>query len=412
MHRNRNILLFVLLAILILSYDSVFAAEDVSDIDKEVEAEEARMVQLKNDIDKYRQNVAHIGRQERSVAVDLNKLQENTAILQQHNKVLLLKTQKLRNDINKLNKDIRETRARIEQLVFQLSLRMVNMSRYGDAESLNLFLSSRNTHDAINSIYLLEKLSAQDQRLIEDLLEQEKRLVSNNNRLTKNREDLTSESETLKNKQAEYNNAIASTNKFLDNVRQQKALQEQAVRDAEAAQKEIGNTIATLMKKKRERLAGITSQGSDSPTKTNTGSINYVYLASGSLLDWPLPTAGRITSPFGSRIHPVFKTKSTHSGIDIASPAGTPVFAAGPGEVLYAGWQRGFGQVIIIDHGRDISTVYAHLDAMYVKDGAAVKSGTRIGAVGKTGTTTGYHLHFEVRVKAEARDPFRYLKKK
>jgi murein DD-endopeptidase MepM/ murein hydrolase activator NlpD len=273
---------------------------------------------------------------------------------------------------------------------------------------LNLFFSSKNTHDAINSIYLLERLSAQDHKLIEDLLEHEKLLLSSNQRLTKNRAALNTESANLKNKQLEYNNAISTTNKFLDNVRRQKALQEQAVRDAEAAQREIGRTIAALMKNKRERLAGITSKGPETPANT----APYVYLASGSLLDWPLTISGQIASPFGSRVHPVFKTKSTHSGIDISAPSGTPVLSAGPGEVLYAGWQRGFGQVIIIDHGRDISTVYAHLDAMYVKEGAAVKSGTRIGAVGKTGTTTGYHLHFEVRVKADARDPLRYLKKK
>lgn len=406
MCRNISVLILSLLIIFVCSNRSVFAADD-TDLDKEVAAEEARMLQLKQDIEKHRQNVQHIGKQERTVAGELSKLQENTAILQQQNKVLSLKTQKLRNDINKLNKDIRETRAKIEQIVVQLSLRLVNMSRYGEAESLNLFFSSQNTHDAINSIYLLEKLSAHDQKLIEELLEHEKLLVSSNKRLTKNREELTFESAQLKNKQLEYNNAITSTNKFLDNIRKQKALQEQAVRDAEAAQREIGRTISTIMKKKRERLAGISTQGTETPAN----SISYVYLASGSLLDWPLPISGKIASPFGSRIHPVFKTKSNHSGIDISAPAGTAVLSAGPGEVLYAGWQRGFGQVIIIDHGRDISTVYAHLDAMYVKEGAAVKSGTKIGAVGKTGTTTGYHLHFEVRIKAEARDPFRYLKK-
>jgi murein DD-endopeptidase MepM/ murein hydrolase activator NlpD len=257
----------------------------------------------------------------------------------------------------------------------------------------------------MNSIYLLEKLSAQDQRLIEDLLRQEELLLSSNKRLTKNREDLISESDKLKNKQLEYNNAIVASNKFLENVRKQKALQQQAVREAEEAQREIGRTIAALMKRKRERLLGEAPQDSAAPKRLP----EYTYLATGSLLDWPV--RGPISSPFGNRVHPVFKTKSHHSGIDISVPLGTPVLSAGPGEVLYAGWQRGFGQVIIIDHGRNISTVYAHLDSMNVKEGTAVKSGTKIGTVGKTGTTTGYNLHFEVRVGAEARDPMRYLKK-
>jgi murein DD-endopeptidase MepM/ murein hydrolase activator NlpD len=111
------------------------------------------------------------------------------------------------------------------------------------------------------------------------------------------------------------------------------------------------------------------------------------------------------------RVHPVFKTKMMHTGMDIRAPRGTPVRAAGPGEVLFAGWLRGYGQVIIIDHGNNLSSVYAHLSSMSVREGAAVKKGQTIGAVGSTGTATGAHLHFEVRVGGDARDPMRYLRK-
>ena len=414
-NNKRKFLLLIVFTIIVLSSTSLsmtimvnnaYAANttDTSDIDKEVAAEEARMKELERKIEEHRQKAHHIGQQERSVLGELSKLHENTSILQQQNKVLTLKTQKLKDDINKLNKEIMETRTRKDMIVAQLRKRLIYMSRYGDAESISLFLSSESAHDAINSVYLLERLAVHDQKLIEELLDQENSLLENNRLLKKNREDLTSESEKLKNKQLEYDNVIATTKKFLGDVRKQKSLQEQAARDAEAAQREIGNTIADLRNRKKQRIAG------EAQTPNAPGRIAYTYLATGSMLDWPL--SGQISSPFGSRIHPVFKTRANHSGIDIAAPAGTAVNAAGPGEVLYAGWQRGFGQVIIIDHGRDISTVYAHLGAMYVNDGAAVKSGARIGAVGRTGTATGYHLHFEVRVGAEAKDPLRYLKRK
>jgi len=111
------------------------------------------------------------------------------------------------------------------------------------------------------------------------------------------------------------------------------------------------------------------------------------------------------------RVHPTFKTKMMHTGIDISAARGTPVRAAGPGEVLYAGWLRGYGQVIIIDHGSNLSSVYAHLSSMSVREGSAVKKGQTIGAVGSTGTATGAHLHFEVRANGDARDPMKYLRK-
>lgn len=109
------------------------------------------------------------------------------------------------------------------------------------------------------------------------------------------------------------------------------------------------------------------------------------------------------------RIHPRFKTKRQHTGIDIASPHGSPVTTAGAGEVIFAGWMRGYGQVIIIDHGSGYATVYAHMSKILVDDGAAVKKGALIGRVGQTGVATGPHLHFEVRVKGVARDPLNYL---
>ncbi|MBQ6910165.1 MAG: M23 family metallopeptidase, partial [Synergistaceae bacterium] len=115
-------------------------------------------------------------------------------------------------------------------------------------------------------------------------------------------------------------------------------------------------------------------------------------------------------SKFGNRVHPMFKTKSNHSGIDIAAPSGTPVKAAASGEVLYVGWMRGYGQVIILDHGRNITTVYAHLSSTRVSDGQVIKAGSVIGGVGKTGNATGYHLHFEVRVNGKIQNPLSYLK--
>jgi murein DD-endopeptidase MepM/ murein hydrolase activator NlpD len=100
-----------------------------------------------------------------------------------------------------------------------------------------------------------------------------------------------------------------------------------------------------------------------------------------------------------------------HSGIDISAPRGTPVRAAAPGEVLFEGWMRGYGRVIIIDHGRNFSTVYAHLSSTQVREGTIVGAGTLIGTVGDTGTTTGNHLHFEVREGSTARNPLDFLRR-
>ncbi|MDR3321920.1 MAG: M23 family metallopeptidase, partial [Synergistaceae bacterium] len=129
----------------------------------------------------------------------------------------------------------------------------------------------------------------------------------------------------------------------------------------------------------------------------------------GGRLAWPL--RGAITSPYGSRIHPVFKTRTTHTGLDIDGNKGDPVRAAADGEILYTGWLRGYGQVVIIDHGGNLTTVYAHLSGIDTTENAKIKTGDKIGRVGSTGVATGNHLHFEVRVNGNTTDPLTYLNK-
>jgi len=119
--------------------------------------------------------------------------------------------------------------------------------------------------------------------------------------------------------------------------------------------------------------------------------------------------AGRLTSSFGIRVHPVSGSKIFHKGIDIGSARGNPVYAYAAGTVVYAGWNAGYGNFVAIDHGNGMVTSYGHLSAIYVSVGQHVSARQRIGAVGSTGVSTGPHLHFEVMVNGEWRNPLNYL---
>ena len=118
---------------------------------------------------------------------------------------------------------------------------------------------------------------------------------------------------------------------------------------------------------------------------------------------------GKINSPFGMRTHPSYGTQEFHQGVDFEAETGDDVYASASGKVTYSGRQKGYGKVVIIDHGRDISSVYAHLSETAVKKGEQVESGQRIGKVGVSGNATGSHLHFELRVSGEAVDPLDYM---
>ncbi len=121
----------------------------------------------------------------------------------------------------------------------------------------------------------------------------------------------------------------------------------------------------------------------------------------GSGVAWP--TNGSVTSGFG------YRWGSLHAGIDIANGTGTPIRAAKAGTIILAGWNGGYGNCIVIDHGGGFSTLYGHLSRLRASDGQRVSQGDLLGDMGSTGNSTGSHLHFETRVNGSPQDPTRYL---
>ena len=121
------------------------------------------------------------------------------------------------------------------------------------------------------------------------------------------------------------------------------------------------------------------------------------------------PTSGPVTSGYGWRTHPIFKTRRFHAGIDIGAPSGAPVVAAATGKVVFAGSATGYGRHVIVSHGGGVATLYGHLSSISAGTGTVLARGGSVGGVGCTGYCTGPHLHFEVRVNGEPDNPMRWL---
>ena len=152
----------------------------------------------------------------------------------------------------------------------------------------------------------------------------------------------------------------------------------------------------------RREIQSLTSQSS-----SNSGTSAAVY--SGGALSWPAPSTTYVTSPYGWRFHPIQKRNKLHTGIDIGAGYGASVIAAEGGTVLRAGWNGGYGQYIVIDHGNGLSTLYAHNSTLLVSAGQVVTRGQKIALVGSTGNSTGPHLHFEVLLYGQTQDPMSYF---
>lgn len=129
---------------------------------------------------------------------------------------------------------------------------------------------------------------------------------------------------------------------------------------------------------------------------------------SGGSMVWPLPSSHTVVSPFGMRYHPILHKNKMHTGIDIDGNTGDSIVAANSGTVIVSRYDSGgYGNMIIIDHGGGISTLYGHCSKRLVSVGDSVKAGEVIAKVGSTGLSTGPHLHFEVRVNGVVKNPLK-----
>lgn len=154
--------------------------------------------------------------------------------------------------------------------------------------------------------------------------------------------------------------------------------------------------------RKEDELAAQSRALTDSIKAWTSGGAGYTGRWTGS---WRQPAPGHICSPFGMRMHPILHYRRMHTGVDISSPMGAPIVAAGSGKVISRGWNGGYGNCVIIDHGGGRTTLYAHMSSIGVSHGQIVAAGQQIGRVGSTGLSTGAHLHFEVRVNGSPVNP-------
>ena len=393
--------------VLTISNENAAWGSSPSDIDGQIAAEERRRRELDQKLEAYRSSIQQMRVKENDMLVNIDRSQQATAKAKQEITILEFQTTKLQNSISVLNTEMANTSNRINELVVGLKRRMVDMSKYGVAEELLVVFSAESAQEVLVSIHLMKKLAEHDRLLIDQLQGKKQEIELSKQTLEDHRDRLKERSLSLEQERRKYDSAIKQTNTYLNDIRRQKSVAERAAKEMEEAQKAVGQTIMELMRQKKERDEAAKKAG------RATGNVDYLAgrmaQGRGSMFDWPL--RGPLSSPFGQRVHPVFKTKMFHSGIDVSADRGTPVKAAAPGEILFEGWMRGYGQVIIIDHGRNYSTVYAHMSSTRVKEGTVVGAGAVIGAVGDTGTTTGFHLHFEVREGSTAKNPLDYLKR-
>ena len=171
----------------------------------------------------------------------------------------------------------------------------------------------------------------------------------------------------------------------------------------------VDDAVASLYQKPKDVVVA-SNKNSSKTTKTSTGSVNTATNISGTKVALGIslskPVSGIISSRFGARSR---IRSSAHTGLDIATATGTPVFSAASGTVTFSGWKGSYGYLMVVTHSNGVQTYYGHCSKLYYSAGASVSQGQTIAAVGSTGNSTGPHLHFEIRVNGIAYNPQNYL---
>ncbi len=251
----------------------------------------------------------------------------------------------------------------------------------GPVGYLDVLLDSTDFRDFIARSYLISRVVEQDVALYRQVAVERQQREDVQASLVAHTEELSAAREQWALRTEETSRLAAERRQLLNRVRVERREQEAAIRELEAESLRITEIIRQA---------------------TQRGGGPVLTLRGGALLR---PLSGPISSGYGWRIHPIFRTREFHTGIDIAAPYGTPILAAENAVVIYNGWMRGYGMLVILDHGNGLTTTYSHLSSSLVRVGDHVSRGATIARVGSTGWSTGPHLFFEVRSEGRPVNP-------
>lgn len=371
-----NVLAFVILSFSMFSY--VLAENEGTDLQQQRE-------ELQNQINDASGQLEEV---QNELSQNLQQVQKLDEKIESSNKEL----EEINTKISELQTSMDEVQAKLKiaeenynNQKEKLDNRLIAVYESSDTEYLDVILSSKSISDFLSNYFLITELARHDTELLEDMQSKKAEIEKAKNKLENDKNELA----TIKANQNK-------TAKILENT---KTVRENYISKLSNSEKEIQAKIDEYNAQFAAINAEILAMVKDG--------IAAEYI--GGELAWPVPGYTRISSKYGMRTHPITGVYKLHTGTDISAPMGANFIAANDGIVTKAGYNGAYGNMVIIDHGGGVSTLYAHGSEILVQVGQTVKRGEPVLKVGSTGYSTGPHAHFEVRLNGVVTDPMPYI---
>lgn len=321
-------------------------------------------------------------------SLETNKLYKNQQKLEAATNSLTTSKSKIvsaQNELYGLEAKLEKASAEYNALNYTLASHIRSVYKNQRKAFFEILLNSQDINMLVDRLYYQQLILKDDYNKMAQAKAKAKEIRDIRNNIIARKRSLERSVVSINSQQQYINQAIAKNKNMIDKLRNDRAAYQKAERELAKQSASIGSYI--------------------NKTATDTN----VQVASGFIK----PIQGRITSPFGWRTHPIFNSRSFHSGIDIGGPNYGEIRASNSGKVIYSGWYGGYGKVVILEHGivngKPITTLYAHMSSILVSNGQKVSKGQVIGKEGTTGYSTGPHCHFEVRVNGQPNNPLNYI---
>lgn len=376
--RGIQIGLSILLGVILIFCQ--MAPGQASDLEKKKD----ELSQVNRQIEEQKKQLNDNQKKEKNILQELNTIDQDISQTSKDLDRIDGELTTLQQSINQTEEQLQKKEEALQERTGAFHQRLRDIYVKGNLSYLEVLLESTSMSDFLTRFDLLKCIADQDAKLMKEMAAERDIIARQKSELLSQKEAVV----VLKRTTTAKQNYLASRKQdrevTMENLQSDRSAFERAIQELEASSQQLTRIIQQL------------SKPSNPEPRKGTG--RFIW-----------PASGPITSYYGMRLHSVLGVYKMHTGIDIGASYGSPVKAADGGSVIFVGSMGGYGNVVVIDHGGGITTLYAHLSSYSVSSGSSVSQGQVIARVGSTGWSTGPHLHFEVRVNGNHTDPLGYL---